>query len=42
MEALIHYIDHQEEHHKTQTFEDEYRKFLSKYRMEYHEAYVWD
>jgi REP element-mobilizing transposase RayT len=41
-DSLIRYIDRQEEHHKTQTFQDEYRAFLNKYGIEYDERYVWD
>ncbi|RLD68761.1 MAG: IS200/IS605 family transposase [Bacteroidetes bacterium] len=36
------YIENQEEHHKTRTFQDEYRAFLKKYEVEYDERYVWD
>ena len=42
LEALCAYIDNQEEHHKTRTFQDEFRMFLKKYGVEYDEAYVWD
>jgi putative transposase len=42
LNALLHYIDTQEEHHKTRTFQDEYRTFLMKYGIEYDERYVWD
>jgi putative transposase len=42
LDALLHYIDTQEEHHRTRTFQDEYRAFLKKYRIEYDERYVWD
>ena len=41
-EALLHYIDTQEEHHLTRTFQDEYRAFLTKYGIDYDERYVWD
>jgi REP element-mobilizing transposase RayT len=41
-EILLHYIDNQEEHHRTGTFQDEYRAFLTKYGIEYDERYVWD
>lgn len=41
-ETLLHYIDHQEEHHRTRTFQDEYRDFLTKYGIAYDERYVWD
>ena len=40
--ALVEYIDGQEKHHRTRTFQDEYRAFLKKYNVEYNEAYVWD
>ena len=41
-DTLLHYIDTQEEHHRTRTFQDEYRTFLKKYGIEYDERYVWD
>ena len=36
------YIENQEEHHSITTFQDEYRKFLTEYEIEYDEQYVWD
>lgn len=42
LDALIGYIGRQPEHHKKQTFEDEFRVFLERYGVEYDEAYVWD
>jgi REP element-mobilizing transposase RayT len=42
LDRLIHYIDNQEEHHKTITFQDEFRTLLGKYNIEYDERYVWD
>lgn len=42
LNALLHYIDTQEEHHKTRTFQYEYRAFLNKYGIEFDERYVWD
>jgi len=42
LSALLHYIDTQEEHHRTRTFQDEYRAFLTKYGIEFDERYVWD
>lgn len=41
-ETLLHYIDTQEEHHRTRTFQEEYRDFLQEYGIEYDERYVWD
>lgn len=42
LNALIDYIDRQPEHHKNQTFQEEFRAFLNKYAVDYNEAYVWD
>ena len=42
LEALRGYIDGQEQHHRTRTFQDEFRAFLAKYGMEFDERYVWD
>jgi putative transposase len=36
------YIENQHEHHRIKTFQDEYRGFLKKYKVEYDERYVWD
>ena len=40
--ALVKYIDEQETHHRTMTFEEEFRKVLTKYGVEWDEAWVWD
>ena len=42
LEPLRAYIDDQEKHHETRTFQDEFRMFLKKYGVEYNESYVWD
>jgi putative transposase len=42
LDSLCAYIDRQEEHHRTRTFQEEFRMFLEKYGVEYDEAYVWD
>ncbi len=36
------YILDQEEHHREVTFQEEFRKFLNDYHVEYDERYVWD
>ncbi|MGA2658902.1 MAG: hypothetical protein ABSH34_15475 [Verrucomicrobiota bacterium] len=36
------YIERQEQHHRTQTFQEEYRNLLQKYHVEFDERYVWD
>jgi REP element-mobilizing transposase RayT len=40
--AARRYIEGQKEHHRKRTFQDEFRAFLAKYRIEYDERYVWD
>jgi REP element-mobilizing transposase RayT len=42
LEDLVRYIDHQEQHHRTTTFQEEYRNLLKKYHVEFDERYVWD
>lgn len=42
VDTVIRYIDNQAEHHEKKTFQDEYRAFLKKYKVEYNERYVWD
>ena len=41
-DQVISYIENQAEHHETTTFQDEFRKFLKTYQIEYDERYVWD
>jgi REP element-mobilizing transposase RayT len=42
VDALRAYIDNQEEHHRVDTFQDEFRRLLRKYHLEWDERYVWD
>lgn len=42
LEAVQEYIRGQEEHHRRVTFQDEFRKFLQKHRVEWDERYVWE
>ena len=39
---LVRYIDNQEQHHRKQTFQEEYRNLLRKYHVEFDERYLWD
>ena len=36
------YIENQEEHHRQQSFKDEYISFLKKHNIEYDRRYVFD
>jgi putative transposase len=40
--TVIEYISNQQEHHRKETFKDEYRIFLKAYDVEYDENYIWD
>ena len=42
IEVVKKYIETQMEHHKSRSFQDEFRSFLNKYNIEYDERYVWD
>ena len=41
-DVVIKYIMNQEEHHKKQTFRDEYYSFLKKFNIEHDDKYVFD
>jgi hypothetical protein len=40
--AVKTYIANQELHHKRVSFQDEFRQFLIRHRIEFDERYVWD
>ena len=40
--AVAQYIRSQEEHHRTQTFQDEYRALLHRHGIEFDERCLWD
>lgn len=42
LEQVCRYIATQEEHHKTVSFQDEYRAFLKKHNIAYDENYLWE
>ncbi len=41
-EKVKQYIHEQKEHHKIRSFQEEYRAFLRKYRIQFDERYLWD
>ena len=41
-EAVLQYVEAQQEHHRTRTFQDEYRELLRKHGINFDERYVWD
>jgi REP element-mobilizing transposase RayT len=42
VERLRTYIVKQEEHHRKESFQDEFRRWLKKCGVEFDERYVWD
>lgn len=42
IETVKTYIARQKEHHLVKIYEDEMRKFLDKYNVNYDERYLWD
>ncbi|MEO5803950.1 MAG: IS200/IS605 family transposase [Verrucomicrobiota bacterium] len=42
VEEVRAYIANQKEHHRTKTFQEEFRTFLKKYEVDFDERYVWD
>ena len=42
VDVVMEYIKNQKQHHHKMTFEEEFRKFLKKYGVDYDERFVWD
>ena len=42
VESLIRYVATQEEHHRGETFQEEFRRLCMKYGLPIDERYVWD
>ncbi len=42
LENVISYVMRQEEHHKTMSFQEEFRELCRKHEVEIDERYVWD
>lgn len=42
VEDLRTYIQTQEEHHRKESFQDEFRRLLTKYNLVWDERYVWE
>ena len=41
-DPVAKYIPEQEEHHRKVSFQDEFRRLLGRYGIEFDERYVWD
>jgi len=42
LDLVINYIQNQQEHHKKISFQEELLAFLTQYKIEYDERYLWD
>ncbi|QAA81081.1 IS200/IS605 family transposase [Aequorivita sp. H23M31] len=42
LDNVIKYIQNQKEHHKRQSFKEEYRLFLEKFKVEFREEYLFE
>ncbi len=42
LRELVSYIEHQEQHHRVRSFQEEYLDLLRKYRVAFDERYLWD
>ncbi len=40
--TVIAYIRNQHQHHSKKNFQNEFRSYLKKFKVEYSEQYVWD
>jgi putative transposase len=38
---VVQYVEHQREHHRTRTFQEEYRMLLDRHGIQYDERYLW-
>jgi len=42
VEEVSEYIRNQPHHHRVRSFQEEFRRLLKRYQLQYDEAYVWD
>ena len=42
LDAVLQYVEAQQEHHRTRTFQEEYSELLRKHSVQFDERYVWD
>jgi len=41
-DSVLEYVNKQQEHHRTRTFQEEYRELLRKHGVDFDERFVWD
>jgi putative transposase len=42
LNAVLKYIEGQQEHHRARTFQEEYRELLRRHGVDFDERFVWD
>jgi len=42
LNAVFQYVDAQQEHHRTRSFQEEYRELLRRHGIDFNERHVWD
>ena len=42
LKAVLEYVQAQQKHHRTRSFQEEYRKLLRQHGSDFDERYVWD
>jgi putative transposase len=42
LDGVLQYLQRQREHHRTRTFQEEYRELLNRHGIKFDERYVWD
>lgn len=42
LDAVLKYVESQEDHHRRRAFQEEYRDFLRRYGVDFDERYIWD
>ena len=42
LDSVLEYVNKQQQHHRTRTYQEEYRGLLRKHGVEFDERYVWD
>jgi REP element-mobilizing transposase RayT len=42
LDTVVQYVEGQQEHHRTRTFQEEYRELLRRHGVDFNERYVWD
>jgi len=42
LDSVLDYVNKQQEHHRTHTFQEEYRELLCKHGVDFDEHHVWD